>query len=90
MQRTGGALGMTGGARDRTGVTLQSTGGALERDGGAKGRTGVALVRTGGAMDRLSLHYRGLPIRQKELAVRYKGPYGFSLWSLPPHILRGH
>ena len=49
MQRNGGALERTGGAKCRTDTALQRSGVAPERTGGTKHGTGVALQRTGGA-----------------------------------------
>ena len=52
MQRTGGALERTCGAKGRTDVALQRSGVELQRTDGAKGRTDVALQRTWVALQR--------------------------------------
>ena len=66
---------------------MQRTGSAPDRAGGAKDRTGVALQRTGGALDRtgVALQRAGDPTDRTGGAIERS-----SLWSLPPHILRGH
>ena len=69
MQRTGGALEMTGCARDRTGGTLQRTAGALDRIGVVLHRTGVTLQRNDGALDIQEWHCRGLLLHYRGLAV---------------------
>ena len=84
------------GTLDRTSVALQRTGGALERTGGAKDRTGVASQRTGDPPDRTggaierSRHTVHTCSPFEPAAAQTAGPLMSSLWSLPPHILRGH